>query len=101
MRLPAPAPESAGTMRDLIERRLSVAGLALHSAWSFDVPEWYHSPLDLYRNLTFGEDPQDVPAWSDVRPEFVELFERHASGPGLGDRHRRFLWMAEVRGSVR
>ena len=96
MRIPAPDPGSADTMRDLIERRLTVAGLALHSAWSFDVPEWYHTPLDLYRNLTFGEDPRDVPTWNDVRLDFLELFERHASGPGLEDRHRRLLWMALV-----
>ena len=96
MRLPEPNPGSAVGMQNFIERRLAVAGLALHSAWSFDVPEWYHSPLDLYRSLTFGEDPQDVPAWNDVRSDLAELFERHASGPGLEDRHRRFLWMAEV-----
>ena len=96
LRLPVPDPEATGDMRNAIERRLAAAGLALHSAWSFDVPEWYHSPLDLYKSLTFGEDPKDIPDWNDVRSDFVELFERHASGPGLEDRHRRLLWLAQV-----
>ena len=83
-------------MRRAVERSLAVAGLALHSAWSFDVPEWYHSPLDLCKSLTFGEDPNDVPEWQDVRSDFAELFDRHATGLGLEDRHRRLMWMALV-----
>ena len=81
---------------DNIERRLAGAGLSIHSAWTFDVPEWFHKPVDLYKFLTFGEDPKSVPAWEDVEDDLERLFGRYAGTKGLEDRQRRYLWKAIV-----
>ncbi len=89
-----PNPDSK--MRESIDRRLALVELHIHSAWNFDVPEWLCKPVDLYRFLTFGEDPTDVPDWSDVSDDLKQLFEFHAGSSGLVLRHRRFLWKAVV-----
>lgn len=86
----------ANSIVDLIERRLAGVGLCIHSAWTFDVPEWFHKPIDLYRFLTFGEDPKVVPAWEEVEEDLERVFARYSGTKGLEDRHRRFLWKAEV-----
>jgi len=83
-------------MRTRIETRLSKVGLSIHSCWTYDVPEWLHTPRDLYRLLTFGNDPEEVPSWPEADPTLTEIFQRHAVPTGLELRHRRFLWKAVV-----
>lgn len=91
-------PDRAGAnaIVDVIERRLARAGLCIHSAWTFDVPEWFHKPVDLYKFLTFGEDAMSAPAWKDVEDDLERVFARYAGTKGLEDRQRRYLWKATV-----
>jgi SAM-dependent methyltransferase len=96
LRQPRPESGDADSIVRLIERRLTVAGLCIHSASTFDVPEWFHKPVDLYKFLTFGEDARSVPAWEDVEDDLERLFARYAGPKGLEDRQRRYLWKAIV-----
>ncbi len=96
LQLPAPDAAEANAIVDVIERRLAGAGLCIHSAWTFDVPEWFHTPVDLYKFLTFGEDPKSVPAWAAVEDDLERLFGYYSGTKGLEGRQRRFLWKATV-----
>lgn len=79
-----------------VVERLDAAGVRLHSWWRFDVPEWIASPDDLFRVLTFGCDPDEVPAFDEVGEDLQRLFEMHADASGLEFRNRRLLWKAVV-----
>ncbi|MDA0337117.1 MAG: class I SAM-dependent methyltransferase [bacterium] len=92
-RSPSDAEPDAG-MRARIESRLAKVGLSLHSCWTYDVPEWLHTPRDLYRLLSFGNTPEEVPSWRQSQVALTEVFQRHAAPAGLELRHRRFLWKA-------
>ncbi len=92
-RSPSDAEPDAG-MRSRIESRLSKVGLSLHSCWTYDVPEWLHTPRDLYRLLSFGNTPEEVPSWPQTEAALTEVFQRHAAPAGLELRNRRFLWKA-------
>lgn len=96
LRLPEPTEGEADSIVTTIEGRLAAGGLCLDSAWTFDVPEWLHAPLDLYRFLTFGEAVASIPAWEEVEEDLTRVFLRHAGAQGLENRHRRFLWKAVV-----
>jgi len=75
---------------------LAEAGAKLVAWWSFDVPEWFGSPQDLYTFLIWGRTPARVPGYDAVRSELEELFSRHAGPEGLAIRHRRFLSKAAL-----
>lgn len=83
-------------MRPAVDRRLASAGLHLRSCWTFDVPEYFADPEQLYVRLTFGRTADEAPAYDTVREQLEGLFARHATRQGLVLRHRRFLWMAVV-----
>lgn len=78
---------------------LDGAGIALHSAWSFDVPERFASVEQLYAYLAWNQlhglgrqaQPLDT-----ARPALEAVMARHAGPGGLEVRRRRFLWMARV-----
>lgn len=89
-------PDPDAGMRSRIEARLTRVGLHIHACWTFDVPEWLHTPRDLYRLLTFGNSDEEVPSWRTSETALTRLFKRHAASDGLELRHRRFLWMARV-----
>jgi 23S rRNA (guanine745-N1)-methyltransferase len=84
------------SMRRSVERRLSLAGLRIHSCWTFDVPEVLPDPEQLYVMLSWGRAPEETPLYREVREALEAVFSRHASEDGLDVRHRRFLWMANV-----
>jgi SAM-dependent methyltransferase len=84
--------------RPAIERQLAAAGLALHSWWSFDVPEVFPDPEQLYTWLAWGSTPEEVPAFDDARPALVAIFAEHGDPNGVAVRYRRYLWKAEVPG---
>lgn len=96
LRLTPPDPDPDAGMRAAIERRLALADLRLHSAWTFDVPEWFADPRELYKLLTFGCAPDEVPSWRESADMLADVHERHAGPQGLACRHRRFLWLAVV-----
>lgn len=91
-------PDGAGDigMRQTIEERLAKVGLQIHSGWTYDVPEHLHTPRDLYRFLTFGNAPEEVPSWPESEPALSDVFARFASDQGLEYRNRRFLWKSVV-----
>jgi SAM-dependent methyltransferase len=93
LRLPPP-PD--WTMRAVILSKLEAGGLSLHSSWSFDVPETFPNPEELYIHLAWGFAPGEVPAYREVHRELEAVFHRHASSLGLDLRFRCFLWKAVV-----
>ena len=84
--------------RPAIEQRLAAVGLALHSWWSFDVPEVFPDTEQLYLWLTFGSTPDEVPAYAEVRPVLERIFAEYGGREGVELRHRRYLWKAVVLG---
>jgi SAM-dependent methyltransferase len=91
----APDPHWA---RPTVERRLTAGGLVLHSWWTFDVPEVFPDPEQLYTWLTWGATPDEVPPLADVRHTLERVFTEHAGSAGVSIRHRRYLWKAVVPG---
>jgi SAM-dependent methyltransferase len=86
--------------RPAIERRLTAAGLPLHSWWSFDVPEVFPDPEQLYAWLAWGSTPDEVPPFAAVRPTLERVFAEYGAAGGVAIRHRRYLWKATVPGVV-
>ncbi len=82
--------------RPTIERWLAVAGLEIHSWWSFDVPEIFRDPEELYTFLAFGYAPEEVPPLSELRPTLERIFAEHGGGRGVAKRHRRYVWKSIV-----
>lgn len=82
--------------RPAIERRLGAAGLALHSWWSYDVPEVFPGAEQLYAWLAWGCTPDEVPAFAQVRPALERIFSQYAAHGGVEIRRRRYLWKAVV-----
>jgi 23S rRNA (guanine745-N1)-methyltransferase len=83
-------------VRSSVERRLLIGGLKLHSCWSFDVPEVFDDPEQLYVRLAWGRAPGEVPTLADVRDVLERIFVHYARSEGLVMRHRRFLWKSIV-----
>jgi SAM-dependent methyltransferase len=89
----APDPHWA---RPAIEQRLAAGRLSLHSWWSFDVPEVFPDPEQLYAWLAWGYTPDEVPSLPEVRPVLERVFAEHGDADGVAIRHRRYLWKAVV-----
>lgn len=79
-----------------VERRLALAGLALHSAWSFDVPEYFATPEDFYVKLNWGRAPGEAPAFAVVALLLERIFAEFGGPNGLAVPHGRFMWQAMV-----
>lgn len=99
--LPEPLRSATGIeyrygMLNSVKQRLSLGGLELHSAWTFDVPEFFDEPQQLYRRLAWGYIPAEVPAWEETRATIEQIFSDYARAQGLALRHTRLLWMAVV-----
>ena len=93
LRLPEPPP---GSMREAVLHRLEISGLTLHSCWSFDVPEVFTDPEELYISLVWGFAPGEVPAYREVRKDLEGIFRYHSDPLGVVLRFRRFLWKTVV-----
>ena len=78
---------------------LAQAGLALHSAWSFDVPECFTDARQLYAYLAWnqfhGLGLRAQPLESTL-PALEAVMAKHAGPKGLDVRRRRYLWSAQV-----
>jgi hypothetical protein len=84
------------TMRGAVERWLAIGRLSLHSCWTYDVPEQFDDPEQLYIFLSWGFAPEEVPTFAEVQETLEGIFSRYARSDGLALRHRRFLWKAVV-----
>lgn len=89
--------ELAYGMLNSVKHRLGLGGLELHSAWTYDVPEYFSDPKELYIRLTWGYIPGEVPTLDEVAPIIKEIYEQSAYPEGLALRHTRLLWKAIVR----
>ncbi len=87
----------SGSIHQSVENRLHQAGLTLHSGWSFDVPEIFSSPQDLYKMITWGLPLEELPAFDDIAYKFDAIFNTFAEPEGIVLRHCRFLWQALIR----
>jgi hypothetical protein len=98
--LPPALQWSSGTdpnwARNAFEPRLLKSGVTLHSWWSFDVPEYFVEPQQLYNKLTWGHTAAEVPAYANVEADLAALYAAYDTGHGLTLRHRRHLWKATV-----
>jgi SAM-dependent methyltransferase len=100
--LPEPLRSATGIdyrngMLNSVKYRLELGGLELHSAWTYDVPEYFSDPAELYNRLAWGYIPGEVPAWKEVVPIFKKIFTESADREGLALRHTRLLWKAVAR----
>lgn len=99
-----PLPSDPHWARPSIERRLMAAGLALDAWWSFDVPEVFPDPEQLYAWLIWGSGPGEVPTFAEVRTMLERVFREHAVehplaggvAAGVAIRRRRYLWRTIV-----
>jgi hypothetical protein len=81
--------------RAAMEPRLNKSGIELHSWWSFDVPEYFSAPEELYVRFTWGHTVDEVPSYAEVASQLAEIFAQHGA-EGLALRHRRHLWKAVI-----
>ena len=79
-----------------IEQQLATGSLTLHSWWSFEVPEWFPGPRQLYDFLTWGWTADEVPAFVEVQPSLDRIFADYAGPQGVVLRHLRHLWKAVI-----
>ncbi|MCB0185603.1 MAG: class I SAM-dependent methyltransferase [Caldilineaceae bacterium] len=89
-------PDDPNWARNSLEPRLIASGLALHSTWDFDVPEYFATPEQFYALLAWGYAPGEKPTYDEVAPALERIFAEHAGKDGLELRHVRHLWKAVV-----
>lgn len=82
--------------RPAIEQRLAGAELSLHSWWSFDVPETFPNPEELYVWRTWGCTPDEVPSFAEVAADLTRIFTQYGGPRGLEVRRPRYIWKAIV-----
>ncbi|MBI3942499.1 MAG: hypothetical protein HY326_05750 [Chloroflexi bacterium] len=92
------ADDNPNWARQSIEQRLAAGGLSLHSWWSYDVPEIFPTPDDLYTWLAWGYLPEEAPSLAEVCPILERVFAEYGDSTGVAIRHRRYLWKAVVPG---
>ncbi|HEX5377807.1 MAG TPA: class I SAM-dependent methyltransferase [Phenylobacterium sp.] len=82
-----------------IRGELAASGIALHSAWTFDVPEHFAAADQLYAYLAwnrfYGMGRQAQP-FETARPALEWVMAAHGGAQGLEVRRRRFLWAARI-----
>ena len=87
-------------MLNSVNHNLALGGLELHSAWAYNVPEFFNDPRELYKRLVWGYTPDEVPSWEDIRPIIQRIFAEFSWSEGLPLRHTRLLWLAVVPGDL-
>ena len=86
----------SGSIHHSVENRLHQAGLTLHSGWSFDVPEVFQDPIELYKMITWGLPVAEIPSFEDMKYKFDSIYQKFAEPDGIVLRHCRFLWQAQI-----
>ena len=99
--LPEPLRSASGInyeygMLNSVKYGLKIGGLKLHSAWTYDVPEIFNDPYQVYIRLAWGYLSDEVPSWSETRELIENIFTDYADSAGLVMRHTRLLWKAVV-----
>jgi SAM-dependent methyltransferase len=89
----APDPDRT---RTALERRLAAGQLLLHSWWTFDAPEVFPDPEQLYAWRAWGYTPDEVPPFAQVRSILERIFAECGDAEGVTIRHRCYLWKAVV-----
>lgn len=79
-----------------IEQRLANGGLELDSWWSFDVPELFPDPEQLYIWLSWGKAADDIPSFTKIRPTLERIFNKYGNNQGVEIRYHRYIWKAIV-----
>ena len=79
-----------------VQAALESAEIELHSHWTFDVPAMVDHPRSLYRSLTVGRDPDEIPPYEDVSDSFMGIFTKFGRNGRIDVRQRRLLWKAVV-----
>ena len=82
--------------REAIEERLALAGLELDSWWSFDVPQLFPDPEELYIWWSWGKALSDIPSFSELRPVLEKIYRLYGGDEGVTLRYRRYIWKATV-----
>ena len=77
--LPEPLRSATGIeyhfgMLNSVKYNLALGGLELHSAWTYNVPEFFDDPRELYKRLAWGYTTDEVPCWEDVHPILQRIF---------------------------
>ena len=80
--------------RPTIEQRLALGKLELDSWWSFDVPQYFPDPEQLYVWLSWGKPVDEIPTLTEVRPVLEQIFQSYGNAEGVGTRYRRYIWKA-------
>jgi SAM-dependent methyltransferase len=93
---PAAASELIEERIQSVRDRVDLAGLVLESVAGHDVAERLKGPVDLFRLLTFGRDPNAAPKFEEVAEGLTAIFACCADERGLAIRNRRILWKARV-----
>lgn len=83
-------------VRPAIEQRLASIQLNLHSWWSFEVPEIFLTPQELYVWRTWGATSNEVPSYADVASDLERIFQQYSGPQGLEIRRHRYIWKAVV-----
>ncbi len=86
----------SGSIHHSVENRLHQAGLTLHSGWSFDVPEVFPDPVELYKMITWGLPASEIPSFEELKYKFDAIYKTFAEPEGIVLRHCRFLWQAQI-----
>jgi hypothetical protein len=68
----------------------------LHSWWSFDVPEIFPNPKELYVWRTWGNTPDEVPSYAETAVDIEHIFQQYGGPQGLEIRRRRYIWKAII-----
>ena len=82
--------------RPAIEQRLAKGGLTIDSWWSFDLPETFVDPEQLYVWLSWGKAPDEIPELVDASATLEQIFKEYGTAEGIEIRHLRYIWKAVV-----
>jgi SAM-dependent methyltransferase len=86
-----------GSIHQSIENRLHQASLTMHSGWSYDIPEVFDEPRELYTMLSWGIPADEIPTYEDLEIRIGGIYDRFADENGIELRHCRFLWKAIIK----
>lgn len=82
--------------RPAIERRLTEIDLEIQCWWSFDVPETFANPEQLYVWLSWGRAAAEIPSLAEVEPTLQQIFTDYGTTAGVAIRYHRHIWKAVV-----
>jgi SAM-dependent methyltransferase len=72
---------------------LRAASISDYSLWWIDVPEFLHTPYELYVRLG-GSQTSAASEYQNIEPQFVKIVKQYGTSQGIVVRHQRLLWQA-------